>query len=66
MLSPINVVVHFCAGSGMGRAILSNTNPDIAQILLMVKPGMMTDASPCHMPASMTVSAALLVLVVLE
>ena len=59
-LSPTNVVTHICAPGGMVLANFFSVNLDIAQILLIVKPGIITDARPCQMAASTAVSTAFL------
>ena len=59
-LSPTNVVTHIWARGGIVLAILPSVNLDAAQILLIVKPGMITEARPCQMAASTEVSTAFL------
>ena len=49
----MNVVVHFLIGPGQAVERFK-TNPLKAQILLMVKPGITTDASPCQIKVSNT------------
>lgn len=49
--SPTAVVTHFLAGPGHDTPLLSST-PVKVQILLMVKPGIATDASPCQISVS--------------
>lgn len=53
---PMNVVIHVWVCTGIDLATLFKINLDDTQILLIVKPGIMTDASPCHIPASSVVS----------
>ena len=59
-LSPISVVNHIWARGGIVLATLFSVNLDAAQILLIVKPGIITDARPCQMAASTAVSTAFL------
>jgi len=59
-LSPMTVVTHNCAPRGIVRTYLFSVNLDTAQILLIVKPGITTEARPCQMAASTAVSAAFL------
>ena len=42
--SPIPVVIHFRVVGAMRGATLARPNSEAAQIRLMVKPGMMTEA----------------------
>ena len=57
--SPIAVTVHFRAG--VGREVAAcRSFPLAQQILFMVKPGMATEASPCHTTVSTTAAATLL------
>ena len=58
-LSPTIVVIHIWALGGTPLAYLLRVNLDAAQILLIVNPGMITEANPCQMAASTMVSTAL-------
>lgn len=58
-LSPTIVVIHIWAFGGTPLAYLLRVNLDAAQILLIVNPGMITEANPCQMAASTMVSTAL-------
>ena len=53
--SPISVAAH-PRTPGLTREYLERRNLDEAQILLMVNPGMMTEARPCQVAASMNAS----------
>jgi hypothetical protein len=50
---PINVVIHFLVGAGMLDCFF-NTKLHRKQVLFIVKPGIITDASPCHINVSIT------------
>lgn len=58
-LSPTIVVIHIWALGGTPLAYLLRVNLDAAQILLIVNPGMITEANPCQMAASTMISTAL-------
>ncbi len=45
---PMKVVAHFRVVNGTLGAILANDTRDKAQILLIVKPGIMTEAKACQ------------------
>ena len=49
---PMAVVSHLREASGMCEAFLASRCSDKAQIRLMVKPGMITDANDCHSSVS--------------
>lgn len=53
---PINVVIHVCVCIGIDFANRLRINLDDTHILLIVNPGIITDASPCQIPASTVVS----------
>lgn len=54
--SPMAVVVHFRAGKGH-LVLFPNRYREAAQTRLMVKPGMITEASACHTKVSTTATA---------
>lgn len=53
---PIAVVIHFRTGSGH-LVLLASRYSDAAHTRLIVKPGMMTEASACHTNVSTTAKA---------
>ena len=55
-----NVVTNtFCVPTEIAPlANLFNTSPEAQQIRLIVKPGIITEAKPCHSAASIKISAA--------
>jgi len=50
---PVQVTVHFRTFSGK-RVVFLRAKLQMAQVRLMVKPGMMTDARPCQITVSTT------------
>lgn len=58
---PMAVVVHLRTGRGH-LVVLPSRYSDAAHTRLMVKPGMMTEASACHTNVSTTATATLVVL----
>lgn len=59
--SPTAVVTHLRVSGGKEERRESR-KPVAAQIRLMVKPGMTTEARPCHIRVSVTAVSTLLVL----
>ena len=63
LANPTTVVNLFLVINGTAGANFDNEMLDRRQILLIVKPGMITDANACHNAASMNTSTDLLYLV---